>query len=62
MIQNPGIYLSVPELTAREKAILENSSEHSFLIDFNVDDTYKEMSVWVKNMNLANLSNLKWDA
>jgi hypothetical protein len=47
--------LSVPELTAREKAILENSSEHSFLIDFNVDDTYKEMSVWVEKYEFGEL-------
>ncbi|MBT2617701.1 MULTISPECIES: hypothetical protein [unclassified Bacillus (in: firmicutes)] len=47
--------LSVPELTAREKAILENSSEHSFLIDFNVDDTYKEMSVWVEKYEFGKL-------
>ncbi|CAH0192447.1 hypothetical protein [Peribacillus simplex] len=50
-----GNYLSVPELTAREKAILENSSEHSFLIDFNVDDTYKEMSVWVEKYEFGKL-------
>jgi hypothetical protein len=47
--------LSVPELTAREKAILENSSEHSFLIDFSVDDTYKEMSVWVEKYEFGKL-------
>ncbi len=47
--------LSVPELTAREKAILENSSEHSFLIDFNVDETYKEMSVWVEKYEFGKL-------
>ncbi|MCT4480355.1 hypothetical protein N0U24_24900 [Peribacillus frigoritolerans] len=47
--------LSVPELTAREKAILENSSEHSFLIDFNVDDTYKEMSVWIEKYEFGKL-------
>ncbi|WP_260285227.1 hypothetical protein [Peribacillus aracenensis] len=50
-----GNDLSVPELTAREKAILENSSEHSFLIDFNVDDTYKEMSVWVEKYEFGKL-------
>ncbi|CAH0184962.1 hypothetical protein SRABI84_01518 [Peribacillus simplex] len=47
--------LSVPELTAREKAILENTAEHSFLIDFNVDDTYKEMSVWVEKYEFGKL-------
>jgi hypothetical protein len=47
--------LSVPELTAREKAILENSSEHSFLINFSVDDTYKEMSVWVEKYEFGKL-------
>jgi hypothetical protein len=47
--------LSVPELTAREKGILENSSEHSFLIDFSVDDTYKEMSVWVEKYEFGKL-------
>ncbi|MGG3478739.1 hypothetical protein ABES21_14635 [Peribacillus frigoritolerans] len=54
--------LSVPELTAREKAILKNQVNIPFL----------SISVWMihtrrcpsgsKNMNLANLSNLKWDA
>ncbi|MFJ7994575.1 hypothetical protein ACIQY5_20685 [Peribacillus frigoritolerans] len=47
--------LSVPELTAREKGILENSSEHSFLIEFSVDDTYKEMSVWVEKYEFGKL-------
>ncbi|ASS95144.1 hypothetical protein [Peribacillus simplex] len=47
--------LSVPELTAREKAILENTAEHSFLIDFNIDDTYKEMSVWVEKYEFGKL-------
>ena len=47
--------LSVPELTAREKAILESSSEHSFLIDFKVDDTYKEISVWVEKYEFGKL-------
>lgn len=47
--------LSVPELTTREKAILENTSEHSFLIDFKVDDTYKEMSVWVEKYEFGKL-------
>ncbi|MDP1419572.1 hypothetical protein Q8G35_14290 [Peribacillus simplex] len=47
--------LSVPELTAREKAILENTAEHSFLIDINVDDTYKEMSVWVEKYEFGKL-------
>jgi hypothetical protein len=47
--------LSVPELTAREKAILGNSSEHSFLIDFSVDDTYKKMSVWVEKYEFGKL-------
>ncbi|MBT2647751.1 hypothetical protein J7E52_13775 [Bacillus sp. ISL-34] len=51
----PGNNLSIPDLTAREKAILENSSEHSFLIDFNVDDTYKEMSVWVEKYEFGKL-------
>ncbi|MGE7762658.1 hypothetical protein [Peribacillus sp. NPDC097895] len=47
--------LSVPELTAREKAILENAAEHSFLIDFNVDETYKEMSIWVEKYEFGKL-------
>ncbi|MDM5220873.1 hypothetical protein QUF86_09055 [Peribacillus sp. NJ11] len=51
----PENILSVPELTAREKAILESSSEHSFLIDFKVDDTYKEMSVWVEKYEFGKL-------
>ncbi|MGG4265902.1 hypothetical protein [Peribacillus simplex] len=47
--------LSVPELTAREDAILANTSEHSFLFDFNVDDTYKEMTVWVEKYEFGKL-------
>ncbi|MGE7186089.1 hypothetical protein ACQKKK_19595 [Peribacillus sp. NPDC006672] len=50
-----GNTLSVPELTARENAILENTSEHSFLIDFKIDDTYKEMSVWVEKYEFGKL-------
>ncbi|RRN71966.1 hypothetical protein EI200_09990 [Peribacillus simplex] len=51
----PENTFSVPELSAREKAILDNSSEHSFLIDFNVDNTYKEMSVWVEKYEFGKL-------
>ena len=47
--------LSVPELAAREKTILENTAEHSFLTDINVDDTYKEMSVWVEKYEFGKL-------
>lgn len=54
-VPKPENILSVPELTAREKAILESSSEHSFLIDFKVDDTYKEMSVWVEKYEFGKL-------
>ncbi|MGE6377847.1 hypothetical protein [Peribacillus muralis] len=47
--------LSVPKLTAREQAILANTSENSMLIDFNVDDSYKEMSVWVEKYEAGKL-------
>ncbi|WP_285769021.1 hypothetical protein [Peribacillus sp. SI8-4] len=47
--------LSVPKLTAREQAILANTSENAMLIDFNVDDTYKELSVWVEKYEAGNL-------
>ncbi|WHY56245.1 hypothetical protein [Peribacillus simplex] len=50
-----GNNLSIPELTAREKSILENTSEHSFLIDFHVDDTYKEMSIWIEKYEFGKL-------
>lgn len=51
----PENTLSVPELSAREKAILENTSEHFFLVDFNVDDTYKKMAVWVEKYEFGKL-------
>ncbi|KON70985.1 hypothetical protein AKG34_20895 [Peribacillus butanolivorans] len=47
--------LSVSKLTEREKSILMNTSEHSFLIDFDVDDTYKKMSVWVEKYEAGKL-------
>lgn len=47
--------LSVSKLTEREKSILTNTSEHSFLIDFDVDDTYKKMSVWVEKYEAGKL-------
>ncbi|WMX55107.1 hypothetical protein [Peribacillus sp. R9-11] len=42
-------------MTEREKSILTNTSEHSFLIDFDVDDTYKKMSVWVEKYEAGKL-------
>lgn len=47
--------LSVPKLTAREQAILTNTSENAMLIDFNVDDTYKQLSVWVEKYEAGKL-------
>lgn len=40
--------VSEVELTEREKAILSTTAEQSFIFDFNIDDTYKAVSVWVE--------------
>lgn len=40
--------LTSVELTEREEAVLATTSELSFLFDFEVDDTYKELSLWLE--------------
>lgn len=40
--------LSEAELTEREKEILSTTADKSFVFDFDVDGTYKEVSVWVE--------------
>ncbi|MFD1068209.1 hypothetical protein [Oceanobacillus locisalsi] len=47
--------LSVSELTEREDAILSTASDKSFVFDFNIDDAYKEVSVWIEKYEAGKL-------
>ncbi|MFC4387907.1 hypothetical protein ACFOZ1_08790 [Gracilibacillus marinus] len=40
--------ISVVELTERENAILATTTDQAFIFDFNIDDEYKNASVWVE--------------
>lgn len=40
--------ISSTELTDREEALLTATSDKLFVFDFNVDDKYKEVAVWVE--------------
>lgn len=43
------------DLTNRERAILSATTDQSFLFDFNVDPSYKELSVWVEKFEFGKL-------
>lgn len=43
------------ELTEREKLLLSSTSEVSFVFDFNVDETFKKVSVWVDRYEFGQL-------
>lgn len=43
------------ELTVREKAILSTTSNQSFVFDFNIDDEYKEIAVWLEKYEFGKL-------
>ncbi len=47
--------ISSVELTERESAILTITSDMSFVFDFNIDDEYKELSVWVEKYEFGKL-------
>lgn len=47
--------ISTVELTEREKAILTTTSDKSFVFDFDIDDEYKELAVWVEKYEFGKL-------
>ncbi|RHW38198.1 hypothetical protein D1B33_04735 [Lysinibacillus yapensis] len=47
--------ISVSELTDRENAILSSISDQSFVFDFNVDEEYTEVTVWIEKYEFGNL-------
>lgn len=47
--------ISAVELTERENAILSTTSDKSFVFDFNIDNEYKEVSVWIEKYESGKL-------
>lgn len=47
--------ISVADLTDREKDILSLTTDDAFLFDFDVDDTYQDVSVWVEKYESGKL-------
>jgi hypothetical protein len=47
--------VSDAKLTEREKVILSSTADQSFVFDFNVDDEYKDVTVWVEKYESGNL-------
>ncbi|MGG3891761.1 hypothetical protein [Metabacillus fastidiosus] len=47
--------VSRAELTEREEMILLSTADQSFVFDFNVEDKYKEVAVWVEKYESGNL-------
>ncbi|KAB2334465.1 hypothetical protein F7731_14720 [Cytobacillus depressus] len=47
--------VSNANLTEREKVILSNTSDQSFVFDFKVDDKFKEVAVWVEKYESGKL-------
>lgn len=47
--------ISVADLTDREEDILSMITEQSFLFDYNVDDTYQEVTFWVEKYESGKL-------
>ncbi|MGG3805450.1 hypothetical protein [Metabacillus fastidiosus] len=47
--------VSHAELTEREEMILLSTADQSFVFDFNVEDKYKEVAVWVEKYESGNL-------
>ncbi|WP_313891182.1 hypothetical protein [Psychrobacillus sp.] len=59
-VQEPGLKqvvntIAESELTEREKSLLSATSEVSFVFDFNVDETFKQASVWVDRYEFGQL-------
>lgn len=47
--------VSDAKLTEREKIILSSTADQSFVFDFNADDKYKDVAVWVEKYESGNL-------
>ncbi|MGG3925119.1 hypothetical protein ABET51_03815 [Metabacillus fastidiosus] len=47
--------VSRAELTEREEMLLLSTADQSFVFDFNVEDKYKEVAVWVEKYESGNL-------
>ena len=47
--------VSDAKLTEREEVILLSTADKSFVFDFNVDDNYKDVAVWVEKYELGKL-------
>lgn len=47
--------VSEAKLTEREKVILSSTADKSFVFDFNVDDKYKDVAVWVEKYESGHL-------
>ncbi|MCY8233093.1 hypothetical protein [Priestia endophytica] len=47
--------ISGAKLTEREKALLSGTADQSFVFDFNTDDKYKEVDVWVEKYKSGKL-------
>ncbi|MCM3742164.1 hypothetical protein M3210_18175 [Oceanobacillus luteolus] len=47
--------ISVAELTDRENAILSTTSDKSFVFDFELDDEYTKVSVWIEKYEAGEL-------
>lgn len=59
-VQEPGLKQAVNTiaesvLTEREKSLLSTTSEVSFVFDFNVDESFKQVSVWVDRYEFGQL-------
>jgi len=50
-----GITVTQAKLTEREKAILTNATDKSFVFDFKIDSEYKEVSVWVEKYEFGKM-------
>ena len=47
--------VSDAKLTEREKVILSSTGDQSFVFDFNIDDKYKDVAVWIEKYESGNL-------
>ncbi|MDQ0159406.1 hypothetical protein [Alkalibacillus salilacus] len=47
--------ISVSETTDRENIILSTTTDKSFVFDFEIDDEYKEVSVWIEKYEAGEL-------
>lgn len=47
--------ISIAELTERENGIFSTVSDKSFVFDFNIDNEYEEISVWIEKYEFGEL-------